>query len=927
MKRIISLLFLFVYIFTNSQVKLSHNIGDDLIPTTIYACSWGGIKWARKFNLRDFGITNNENFIINSAQIGLFRTGSWDVNIQFNIYKVDSNFPNSFSDADLIGSSQAQSAPYIPNNFPPEIMTINFDTPVIIPNDVEMILVEAFQLHSTASSAIAFAAGTENDNDFSWFKSDNGGCPPDEYTSTIDLGRPDTNFYITVNGQKQTILPFEIINNSVCNGEQSNFNLTNQSEVSSVIWNFDEPSSGTNNVSSNLNATHTYTSNGTYTVTAIVTHTDGTVYTIEKETTIYSVPTVSTNLFLNQCDNDTDGFSLFNLNEIDKQLISNSDNYNISYFESLADAENNNNPIQNTNTYQNQIVSIDTIWARVENTNSCFSTSEIKLTVSTTQIPTSFQKTFYSCDDESNTNDGVASFDFSSVTQEVKNLFPSNQNISISYFENETDALFGTNPIPESNLNNFRNINSPYQQDIYIRVENSLNDECLGFGNYITLITEKVPVANPLTISPECDNDGDGLFPFDTSNIENIIIGSQTNVAISYFDENGNSLPSPLPNPFNTKSQTIKVVVQNSISQASNGKCSSETTIDFIVNTVPSVTKIETQETCDTDFDGIALFDTSQIESKIIGNQSGLIVKYFDEHNVELPSPLPNPFSSHSQSIKVRVENPIYTGCFQETSVEFLVNQKPEFEIESLAILCSNLSSTIDINIQNPTGNYIYQWRNELNEIISNSESITVDEGGIYSVSAFSDKGCQSDIKSITIQESSISSLVKENLEIIDDSDNNSITINTGNIGIGNYEFSLLDNNNNTIYDYQDDPFFEELDGGFYTILIRDKNGCGIQSFEISIISYPKFFTPNGDGMNEVWHIKGLGKSFYTNGIVNIYNRFGILLYTLSMDDSGWDGNYQGNPLPSNDYWFEANLTTPAGNRIIKKGSFSLLRK
>ena len=930
MKRIIPLILIFFGIKSLfSQIELTNNIGNDVKFKGMFSC-YETELWAREFTLSDFGIGENEEFIIKSGKFAIHYSYG-GASYQFNIYEIDDNFPSSFDSNLLIGSSNTYSIPYASSVS--KIVEKTFETPILVPAHVKRILVEVKKTVTPNNPTIPLAtiAGTDNDTGKSWYKGCLGIGNGTGYQATDNfpgaLKRPEARFYIVVNGEKQTTLPFQIIHNSVCQGEQSNFSLTNHSEVSSIIWNFDEPSSGTNNVSSNLNTSHTYSSNGTYNVTATVTHTDGTVYTIEKETTIFSVPSINTNLSFNQCDDDTDGYSLFNLNEIDEQLISNSDNYTISYFESLAEAESNNNPIQNINTYQNQNVSVDAIWARVENINGCFSTSEIELTVSTTQIPTSFQKTFYKCDDGLNINDGIATFDFSSVSEEVKNLFPSNQNIMISYFESETDALFETSPIPESTLNNFQNINSAYQQDIYIRVESSLNNECLGFGNYITLVTEKVPVAYPVTITPECDNDGDGLFSFDTSNIENSIIGSQTNVTVNYFDENGDSLPSPLPNPFSTHSQTIKVVVENSSSQDPSGKCSSETTFDFIVNTVPSVTKIETQETCDTDFDGIALFDTSQIESNIIGNQSGLIIKYFDENNTELSSPLPNPFSTHTQTIRVRVENPIYTTCFQETTIDFLVNQKPNFEVENLAILCSNLRPTIDVNIQNPTGDYTYEWRNELNEIITSSESMTVDKGGIYSVSAFSDKGCQSDIKFITIQESSISSLVKEDLEIIDDSDNNSITINTDNIGIGNYEFSLLDSDNNIIYDYQEEPFFDSLDGGFYTILIRDKNGCGIQSFEISIISYPKFFTPNGDGINDLWHIKGLGQSFYTDGIVNIYNRFGVLLYTLTMDDLGWNGNYQGNPLPSNDYWFEAKLTTPSRVTIIKKGSFSLLRK
>ena len=86
-----------------------------------------------------------------------------------------------------------------------------------------------------------------------------------------------------------------------------------------------------------------------------------------------------------------------------------------------------------------------------------------------------------------------------------------------------------------------------------------------------------MPIANPVTIDRKCDDDADGKFPFETSFIESTVVGSQTNVAISYFDEMGNALPSPLPNPFLTNSQTISIRVVNSATQAPDGPCYDET--------------------------------------------------------------------------------------------------------------------------------------------------------------------------------------------------------------------------------------------------------------------------------------------------------------------------------------------------------------
>ena len=160
------LLFLFLFNWNLfSQTTLTHNIGNNVIPNLMYSCSGGGICWARKFELSNFGITSNQNFIISSGEVGLFHGINWDTNLQFNIYAVDSNFPASFSESSLIGSSQVVQIPMNININ--QIISVNFVNPILIPAGTETILVEVFQLSSLNSEAHAFVAGTEFDNDFS----------------------------------------------------------------------------------------------------------------------------------------------------------------------------------------------------------------------------------------------------------------------------------------------------------------------------------------------------------------------------------------------------------------------------------------------------------------------------------------------------------------------------------------------------------------------------------------------------------------------------------------------------------------------------------------------------------------------------------------------------------------------------------------
>jgi len=97
----------------------------------------------------------------------------------------------------------------------------------------------------------------------------------------------------------------------------------------------------------------------------------------------------------------------------------------------------------------------------------------------------------------------------------------------------------------------------------------------------------------------------------------------------------------------------------------------------------------------------------------------------------------------------------------------------------------------------------------------------------------------------------------------------------------------------------------------------------------VSVLQFPPFFTPNSDGENDYWVIKGANITFYPNSSINIFNRYGKLVAQLEVDDQGWDGTYGGKLLPSDDYWFNvtlipADITKPT---INKKGNFSLLRK
>jgi gliding motility-associated-like protein len=85
-------------------------------------------------------------------------------------------------------------------------------------------------------------------------------------------------------------------------------------------------------------------------------------------------------------------------------------------------------------------------------------------------------------------------------------------------------------------------------------------------------------------------------------------------------------------------------------------------------------------------------------------------------------------------------------------------------------------------------------------------------------------------------------------------------------------------------------------------LIVENKDGCGLVK-EVLQYSSSSILTPNGDGANDYWNLKGLNGSIYKNAKIFIFDRYGKLKQ-LNPYGVGWDGNYNGNSLPSDDYWY-----------------------
>ena len=127
---------------------------------------------------------------------------------------------------------------------------------------------------------------------------------------------------------------------------------------------------------------------------------------------------------------------------------------------------------------------------------------------------------------------------------------------------------------------------------------------------------------------------------------------------------------------------------------------------------------------------------------------------------------------------------------------------------------------------------------------------------------------------------------------------------------------------------------FYGLPSGYIRFYIRDDNKCESDTtvhFDPYPISPDRFFSPNEDGVNELWTVENL--NCYEGYIVEIFDRYGRRLYlykkgsfsggSVTEDFVGWDGTYNGHQMPSTDYWY---LITVEEIRKQFNGHFTLKR-
>ncbi|MBF2707820.1 T9SS type B sorting domain-containing protein [Flavobacterium soyangense] len=405
-----------------------------------------------------------------------------------------------------------------------------------------------------------------------------------------------------------------------------------------------------------------------------------------------------------------------------------------------------------------------------------------------------------------------------------------------------------------------------------------------------------------------------------------------------YFDAPGGLLGGGKIIPFGTIVTPATVLPKYYIYYETGDRlnCSDENPFTITIAPKPVAYPVTTLVSCDTfgPNDGIFQFDltTLAIRNQVLNGQTpdaNFTLTFFNslaEANNSNAIPITNPAvyqndNPFNDSVWIRItNNTVTTPCFDVVELKFIVNPLPISQLKPEYFICEDyetgtlLNSAI-LNTGIIASNYTFEWTFDGNPC-GNTSSITTSQIGNYAV-----KITNTNTNCIN---TSITKVTKYSpyLEITysDAFENPSfISVNVSGAGSGNYQYQIDDSL------FQDSNIFNTISPGEHTISVRDKNGhCNPAPINAVIINYPKYFTPNGDGYHETWNITHLA-STNPDAPIFIFDRFGKLIKEITPSTDGWNGMYNGEPLPSSDYWFTVNYSEK-GTAKFFKAHFSLKR-
>ena len=668
------------------------------------------------------------------------------------------------------------------------------------------------------------------------------------------------------------------------------------------------------------------------------------------------------------CDSSlpNDGQALFPsstgvFGDLDSLMTEGLSGYDVIYY------TNTGNLIDKTVPYLNIGIPFENIQVTIiDQVTGCISLSRLTLRVEPLPNPRTDPQDIEVCDNGTITNDGIAENIDLTVNETYIRNGASPITVAFYYYNdiNLADIDAAANAISNVGFTNALATPTNYSGPsgtIYVLMTTNpsstspLAVKCSARVEF-ELIVNPLPALGVAGVIPDyvlCVGGSTATFPLQAHNAT--VIESGLNVSdytFTYYDSQINAeggtavglLNNSYTNTANPEEIWVRVVNNATL-------CVNVGSFDLIVDE-PAVANPVTNPAlitkCDTDGvnDGFTDFDLTTLDSSVLGSQTpgDFTVHYYTDEpsalldgaeGITSTNPLAitnlNPFNTNTRLIYALVINRTSTtGCPDIVPIPLTVDKLPEVTLTG-GFFCFDPATNLPIgtfdlfaNVDPAAGSYTFEWTKDgvAYPVPDNTQNpITVNERGSYSVVVTNTvTGCISEpAPAVTVERTSTAVATASVTGYF--TDNATITVIVDASSLGAYEFQLDEGA------YQDSNVFTNVATGTHTINIRDKNAsdCAASDpIEVTVINYPKYFTPNGDGIHDTWTIAGLGET----AKIYIFDRYGKLIKQIASGENpgdGWNGTMNGQLLPATDYWFRVEYLE---NNVMKefKAHFSLKR-
>jgi len=406
------------------------------------------------------------------------------------------------------------------------------------------------------------------------------------------------------------------------------------------------------------------------------------------------------------CDPDHDGFASFDLSNILNEITMGLTGVTTTVHTSFDDANTGANPIPDITDFLNTTIDQQTLYVRVEDTNSgCFTTTQFVVHSNALLTATNIRDV-QRCDDPS--NDGIFDFDFQTIFTTIQNNLTF---VNIEFYLSEDDR---TNQVNAIDINvPFMNTSNP--QEIFITLTDDLGCEEQDSFNLVVNPNVMAPILGTLTY---CDNNDDEFAAIDLTTFTPTIQGVNTTYNVFYFatQSDANTFSNPITTPFANSSDPQEIFFRYT-NPTTN--CTDISSFFIDVLPAPTVMQPNTILICDDDTDGIADVDVTSSQPEIIPDVTNINISYHTTaagatNNTNIIAD-PTVYNTATTTVFARVENAT-TNCFTVVQVPIIVNTIPEVVATDIYQLCETDTDE--------TENFIMETRDA--EILNGQTNMTV---------------------------------------------------------------------------------------------------------------------------------------------------------------------------------------------------------